>query len=512
MTNRPKTKGEKRSKSHSCDLNKGKVTEDANDTGWNFNSLKKSIISDKYVQIILLLTVIGSLLRFYNLGFNSLWLDEAVTYYYANLPFGQLWDSIRNGSEFNPPLFYVVESFMVYFGKDEQLLRLIPAIAGIVTIPVFYVLGKEFSDSNCGIVAAALVTFSSFLIYYSQEARAYSLLLLFVALSVVFSLMGTKRGRILHWALFGLVSGLGFWTHFYSAIVFGVLIIWGIFAMSIRKEDKWKIGRSISCSIVTFILVTLPLVLVTVELFLVRTSSPPTFGLQGLTVVYRAFSDLSGFNIAATVLFVILFGIGLLWSLYEERMKGLFLAFSIVAILLVSYYLSFHMPFQTRFLIIMIPFYFLGIAYSSRAFCHIARNNLVIYLLIAGIFLVNIPTLSTLYSVQTKENWRDFSREFEQYTKDGDVVVLLPSYMQQPLDFYYNSTRDHTNESGASNVRDLEKLKDEHAGKRVFIIMTGDILAVEPSGESVEWLKQHCVFMGQWNGIYLFSVISENKG
>ena len=487
-------------------MNSGKAIEDTDIAGFHLESIKKRILSDKYLQILILLTAIGSLLRFFNLGFNSLWLDEAVTYYYATLPFDELWHMLQNGSEFNPPLFYILESFMVYLGKDEFILRLIPALTGILTIPVVFWMGKEFSDRNCGIVCAALVTFSSFLIFYSQEARAYSLLLLFVALSIVFFLRGMKSGRTLDWVLFGFFSALGFWTHFYSIIVFGILVACFFFNWGFQKDDILKKGKSFIWSIVTFILLTLPLIVVTVELFLVRTSSPPTFGLNGWDVISRALSDLSGFNIGAIILLITLFGIGLLWAFVHERRKGVLIAFSIIALLMISYYLSFRMPFQTRFLIIMIPFYFLGIAYSSRAFCQIFKKNYVVYVLIACIFLINFPVLSQYYTVQTKENWRDFSREFERYTEDGDVVVLLPSYMQQPLNYYYNSSRDNTIQIGASGVKELEDLKDEHSGARIFIIMTADILAVEPSGQSVEWLKQNATFIGQYTGIYLFSI------
>ncbi len=31
-------------------------------------------------QALIVLTIIGFFLRFYNLGYNSLWLDEATTY------------------------------------------------------------------------------------------------------------------------------------------------------------------------------------------------------------------------------------------------------------------------------------------------------------------------------------------------------------------------------------------------------------------------------------------------
>lgn len=506
MTSHRKSRGHPSPGIPPCDLNSGKMIEDSRKHAWNLDSIQATIRSDRYIQILLLLTALGLLLRLYNLGFNSIWLDEAVTYNSSKLPFGVLWESIKTGSDFNPPLFYMIESLMLSFGKNEITLRLIPAIAGIITIPVLYYLGKEFSDRNCGIICAALVTFSPFLIFYSQEARAYSLLLLLIALSILCFFKGMKNGRTLQWVLFGLFSGIAFWTHFYSSIVFGVLIGLGLLGTGISKENRLGKIKAIIYSLITFGLVTLPLLIVTAELYLVRTSSPPTFGIQGLNVISHAFTDLSGFNIIPTALFISLFGIGLLWAFLHEKMKGVSIALPVIAILLISYYLSYRMPFQTRFLIIMIPFYFLGIAYSSRAFCQIFRKNIVVYAIIACIFLVNVPILTEYYTVQTKENWRDFANEFEQFTTDGDVVVLLPSYMQQPLDFYYDSTRDHTKELGASNSGDLEKFMEEHAGKRIFVIMTGDILAVEPSGDTVGWLKENATFLGQYTGIYLFQI------
>ncbi|MCU0631897.1 MAG: glycosyltransferase family 39 protein [Methanolinea sp.] len=506
MTSRVKGKGHNITRISPCDLNSGRIVENVEAGTWNIESLKNNVLSDRYTQIVLLLTVIGLFLRFYNLGFNSLWLDEAVTYYYSTIPLDSLWELLRNGTEFNPPLFYVIESVMLYFGRDAIMLRIIPAFAGSVTIPIFYWLGKEFSDRNCGIICATLVTFSTFLVYYSQEARAYTLLLLFVALSILFFLKGTTNNRAIHWVLFGLFSGLAFWTHFYSAIVFGILVILGILNMYMKKEKRWENWKKFLYSLITFLLVTLPLLIVTVELFLVRTASLPTYGLQGWDVVTNGFFTLSGFSMPATVVFLILFSIGLLWAVIHEKIKCMFLAISIVAILIVSYSLSYRMPFETRFLIIMIPFYFLGIAYSSRAFCHIIKHKLVIFILIACIFLVNIPTLTGLYTVHTKENWRDFSSEFEQFTQDGDVVVLMPEYLHYPFNFYYDSQRDHTIQLGASSLNELENISKEYSGKRVFIIMTRDIFAPDPSGASVEWLKKNATLMGEYTGIFLFRI------
>ena len=64
-------------------------------------------MKNKYLLFGLLITI-GALLRLYNLGFNSLWLDEATTYTISSQSFFGIWQSMVNG-EFNPPLFYWIE-------------------------------------------------------------------------------------------------------------------------------------------------------------------------------------------------------------------------------------------------------------------------------------------------------------------------------------------------------------------------------------------------------------------
>ena len=49
---------------------------------------------------------------------------------------------------------------MLFIGQSEFVLRAVPALLGILTIPVFYLIGKEFYDKNVGIISAALLTVS----------------------------------------------------------------------------------------------------------------------------------------------------------------------------------------------------------------------------------------------------------------------------------------------------------------------------------------------------------------
>ncbi|MFY9195685.1 MAG: glycosyltransferase family 39 protein, partial [Methanoculleus sp.] len=110
------------------------------------------IKTNRYLQILIGRAVIGRLLRFYNLGWNSLWLDEASTLGFARQSFLGIWESTAGG-EFNPPLFYWLEHGMLLFGESEFVLRFLPALLGALTIPVVYLIGEEFRDRNVGIIA-----------------------------------------------------------------------------------------------------------------------------------------------------------------------------------------------------------------------------------------------------------------------------------------------------------------------------------------------------------------------
>jgi uncharacterized membrane protein len=59
-------------------------------------------------------------------------------------------------------------------------------------IPLIYFAGKEFTDRKVGILTAAAYAFSPFLIFYSQEVRAYSMMLCFVAFVMIFSFRALK--------------------------------------------------------------------------------------------------------------------------------------------------------------------------------------------------------------------------------------------------------------------------------------------------------------------------------
>ncbi len=140
-----------------------------------------------------LIILLGGFLRFYRLSYQSLWNDELSTWFRS--AFASLTDVIEIGSrpDPHPPGYYVVMYFVQqWFGNNEFMLRLPSVIAGILSIPAMYALGKLLYSREVGLYAAALTAVLWCPIFYSQEARANSLLLLCSILSVIFWIKGMR--------------------------------------------------------------------------------------------------------------------------------------------------------------------------------------------------------------------------------------------------------------------------------------------------------------------------------
>lgn len=142
-------------------------------------------IHDTSVQALVALTAGAALLRFPTLHTQSYWYDEAITVELVRQPFHAMLGALPH-SESTPPLYYVLAwIWSQILGTGEAGLRSLSAAIGTATVPVTYAAGRQLVSRRSAFVAAALVAVSPFLVWYSQEARAYALLVLLGALSLI---------------------------------------------------------------------------------------------------------------------------------------------------------------------------------------------------------------------------------------------------------------------------------------------------------------------------------------
>lgn len=466
-------------------------------------NIRDALFRSRYLQLLLSLTLIGTILRFYNLGYNSLWLDEATTYNLAVKSIPDIWLA-TTGGEFNPPLFYWAEHIMLLLGNSEVVLRFLPALLGILTIPLTYLVGKEFMDRNTGIIAATAFASSPFLLFYSQEARAYSMMLFFVTFAMVFYFRALKNNSLRDWALFGVLSALAFWSHFYALVIIGALFLYALYELYPKIRNNLTAAKPLVAGGALFALICLPLIIVTIQLYAKRTGSAPTFGIQGPEIIIATFAQISGSEVAMYLL-LILFIAGIVQAFLLDKNKGIFLVTVTVLMFVISNFLSYRIPMQPRYLICLAIVYFIAIALSYKLVFTLMENPGAVYGFIAFMVVVNAFSLAGYYSGYTKDDWRGFSSTFQEKTRPGDIVVVVPGYISQPFDYYYSNTTDRTIEYPANNATDLQTINALKNNNTIFFVVTGDISAANPEGDAEQWLKQNTKFLGQNMGIYLMS-------
>jgi len=167
--------------------------------------------------IVVGLTALGAALRFVTLGVQSYHHDEIVTASRVlRVGFGHAMDAV-GFSESAPPLYYALAWIWTQLvGTGPWGLRSLSALAGVATIPVAYLIGRELRGRRTGLVAAALVAVNPMLIWYSQEARAYALLAFFCAVSLYYCVQALRDGERRDFIWWGVFSALAMATHYFA--------------------------------------------------------------------------------------------------------------------------------------------------------------------------------------------------------------------------------------------------------------------------------------------------------
>jgi mannosyltransferase len=190
----------------------------------------------RHLQALAGITALAAVLRFSTLDVQSFSPDEGVTVALLRDDFRGMLSTIPH-TESTPPLYYVLAWVWTRaFGDGEVGLRSLSALLGTVTVPVVYAAARQLASARVGLVAAALTAVSPFLVWYSQEGRAYALLILLAATSLLLMARvraeGAEERRTL--ALWALSCALALATHYYA--VFLVAAEAALLAAPVRRR------------------------------------------------------------------------------------------------------------------------------------------------------------------------------------------------------------------------------------------------------------------------------------
>ena len=176
---------------------------------------------------IVLITLLGAALRLIGIGHQGFWYDESYTVELVRYGPGRMLGQLPH-VESTPPLYYCVAWVWArIFGFGPAGLKSLSAVCGILTIPVAYAAADRLlHNRRAALIVAALIAFNPFLIWYSQEARAYSMLVLLSACSLWAFAHARERPRPRPLALWALASALALLTHYYAVILIVPEAVW----------------------------------------------------------------------------------------------------------------------------------------------------------------------------------------------------------------------------------------------------------------------------------------------
>lgn len=136
-----------------------------------------------WLILMALILILAAALRFWRIDAQSLWYDEGNSAYAAAQPVREI--VVAAARDIHPPGYYILlAGWEDLAGHSELALRMLSALAGVLTTALVYALGVRLFERPSGALAALLVAVNPFQVWYAQEVRMYALLALLSAASV----------------------------------------------------------------------------------------------------------------------------------------------------------------------------------------------------------------------------------------------------------------------------------------------------------------------------------------
>lgn len=190
------------------------------------------------------ITAVAAIVRFATLDLQSFDHDEAVTA--ARVIHPSLFDtlSVVADGERSPPLYYVLAwGWSKVFGTGEVGLRSLSALFGTLTVPLAYSAAATLGSSRrVGLLAAAFVALNPYLIWYSQEARSYALMVLLAAGALVYFARSLERPSPSSLAIWALTSALALSTHYFAVFLIAPQALWLLLHAGSRRRAMLATG------------------------------------------------------------------------------------------------------------------------------------------------------------------------------------------------------------------------------------------------------------------------------
>lgn len=417
----------------------------------------------KYLSPIAIILSIATLLRLYQLGTESLWIDEFF--------------SIRDALFLNlntRPLYYLLLHIWIWFGGTDAdaWLRLLSVPFSVAAIWLTYDLAQKVASQRAAYLAALMTTVSPLFIGYGQEIRMY-------ALGLFLTLLGTKillsfldtptRFKVVGWTVLRWLAILTTPLNILLLVPDGLICAW-----QFRRHLRWVWMIGVGMGFIGVATVPSALVLKSrgpefMASWVLYQPKPGLRQIGGMLTeftMFWPFSDLPNaeelvlsfrpidlptvmllYYVLATVVISGVLAWGILHAVAIWRQSASPALIWLIAwggvptmIMLGISYLSSTIWFP-RYLLFVAPYVIIVLA---ATFEHIWRNFRRVAIAIAAVYLIGVGLgLHHHYTVLNHDDWKGIAQAIQIGQKPDDVIGLYPRHWdpEYTLPRYYRGGR-----------------------------------------------------------------------
>lgn len=468
----------------------------------------KRAMTLRQLALPLFATAIAFFPRVFRLDGHDIWGDEAFSIYVSSQNLGTI---VSGGIDVHPPLYYaLLHYWLMLFGRSEFAIRFLSVGIGLLVVVLTYALARRLVGPRAAVAAALISAISPFQVYYSQEARMYTLVTCLALVSVYTLVHALARPKLVVWAVYLLSTVGAVYSHYYAfAIVAAEVVVvtaWGL----VNRRQVPLVGRLrplVLCWLVV-VLSYVPWVLAQSSL-MVEQSAARMGSLTTTAAVQIIKQSLLAFAVGTTVpgwlgnclgalvLLAFLGGVGWLVRRSTTRLQALLIVLYSGAPLAFAVLASPFMPyFYPRYVVLATPAYYIAVgvavAVLSGRWKALGAASLAVFIIASGYALQNYyfdPSFA-------RGGYGQMMRYVASHAGPNDALIL-GNTLQEPLFQYYRPAKpvdtfyfptDYLT-SDPRTGEDIAKIMAEH--DRAWLVMFGDPSGFDPNGDLKRWLGQN---------------------
>ena len=408
-----------------------------------------------YISLSIVL-LIALALGLYRIN-SPLWLDEFYGYRLAKSGLAAI---IQNSwTDPHPPFYYLLQWVTYGWGGVQSAIswRWIPLLCTVLTVLTVGITIRKIADFFTGILICLVAATSPSLVFYSQEARPFALLVLLASLSMwitITLLSAPARDRL--WIAWVITSLLGLYTGYAYAMIVGIQIVY--LGLHCYRQVRWWIVTTI---VAIGSVILLPMAASSLgRVALVHVDAEPLGFWRTLQTVFAGEPIRYGFSMAHTffpLIVLALGGVAGIRSIRGDRRQVYFVLQAALPLILFfslapSLGISLPLPEAKQFLVLIPAFLALmagGLFELRERLGHKIGSLLVMAVCAALIFLNAIGLQSYWTNPKSPEGLAVLS--LRDRLQPGESVVSLHYSLSYALDFYTSGVPVYVNPKQAGS-------------------------------------------------------------